>query len=154
MQLQLNICHIYIYYLMYNYLYNTRFEFRWSVSFVSQYTYATTHEGLVFIALSKKSSINAQIHYIHSVYGCRGRLRPKFWPEVIKLFPCSTQLSMEFILLINVKMPTFISMTNTTSERLKAKNLLHLLLWAVEISCSGELSMEKVYNLGASSLAL
>ena len=48
-------------------------------------------------------------------------------PEVIKLFPCSTQLCMKFILLINVKMPTivgiltFISMINTTSERLKAK---------------------------------
>ena len=27
-------------------------------------------------------------------------------PEVIKLFSCSTQLSMRFILLINVKMPT------------------------------------------------
>ena len=50
-------------------------------------------------------------------------------PEVIKLFTCSTHLSMNFILLINVKMPTivgiltFISMINTTSERLKARNL-------------------------------
>ena len=41
---------------------------------------------------------------------------------------CSTQLSIEFIMLINVKMPTivgiltFISMINTTSERLKARN--------------------------------
>ena len=49
-------------------------------------------------------------------------------PEVIKLVPCSTQLSMKFILLINVKMPTtvgiltFISMINTTAERLKARN--------------------------------
>ena len=46
-------------------------------------------------------------------------------PEVIKLFPCSTQLCTKFILLINVKMPTiltFISMVNTTSERLKARN--------------------------------
>ena len=48
-------------------------------------------------------------------------------PEVIKLFLCSTQLSTKFILLINVKMPTivgiltFISMINTTSERLKAR---------------------------------
>ena len=44
-------------------------------------------------------------------------------PEVIKLFPCSTQLSMKFTLLIkfNVKMP-FISMINTLSERLKARN--------------------------------
>ena len=48
-------------------------------------------------------------------------------PEVIKLFSCSIQMSTEFILLINVKMPTigiltFISMMNTTSERFKARN--------------------------------
>ena len=49
-------------------------------------------------------------------------------PEVIKLVPCSVQLSTKFILLINVKMPTivdiltFISMINTISERLKTKN--------------------------------
>ena len=30
--------------------------------------------------------------------------------EVIKLFPCSTQLSVIFFLLINVKMPTFVGM--------------------------------------------
>ena len=48
-------------------------------------------------------------------------------PEVIKLFPCSTQLNMKFIFLINVKMPiivgilTFISMINTTSEILEAR---------------------------------
>ena len=47
---------------------------------------------------------------------------------VIKLFSCSTQVSPKFILLINVKMPTivgiltFISMINTTSGRLKARN--------------------------------
>ena len=29
-------------------------------------------------------------------------------PEVIKLFPCSTQLSTTFILIINVKMPTIV----------------------------------------------
>ena len=29
-------------------------------------------------------------------------------PEVIKLFPCSTQLSTKFIMLINVKMPTIV----------------------------------------------
>ena len=49
------------------------------------------------------------------------------WPEVIKLFSCSTQLCMKFFLLINVKMPTivgiltFTSMINTTSERLKPR---------------------------------
>ena len=48
--------------------------------------------------------------------------------EIMKDFPFSTQLSTKFILLINVKMPTivgiltFISMINTTSERLKARN--------------------------------
>ena len=49
-------------------------------------------------------------------------------PEVIKLFPCSSQLSTKFILLINAKMPatvgilTFVSMINTSPERLKARN--------------------------------
>ena len=49
--------------------------------------------------------------------------------EVIKLFSCSTQLSTICILLINVKISTivgiltFISMINTTSERLKARNI-------------------------------
>ena len=48
--------------------------------------------------------------------------------EVKKLFSCSTQLSMQFILIINVKMPTivgiltFISMINTTFDRFKARN--------------------------------
>ena len=67
-----------------------------------------------------------QSYYIHitaSVKPC---------PEVIKLFSYSAQLSTKFILLINVKMPTivgiltFISMINTTSERLKGKKLLYL----------------------------
>ena len=62
---------------------------------------------------------------------CLLNLCNQFWPrsgpEVIKLFSCSTQLSTKFILFINVKMPTivgiltFISMINTTSERLKAR---------------------------------
>ena len=49
-------------------------------------------------------------------------------PQGYKLFSCSTQLSTKFILLINFKMPklvcilTFISMINTTSEKLKARN--------------------------------
>ena len=51
-------------------------------------------------------------------------------PDVIQLFPRSTQLSTKFILLINVKMPTivgiltFISRINATSERLSARNFL------------------------------
>ena len=59
-----------------------------------------------------------------------GNLMPRliellFIDRGLKLFPCSTQLSTKFILLINVKMPTivgilkFTSMINTTSERLR-----------------------------------
>ena len=46
--------------------------------------------------------------------------------NVLKQFSCSTQLSMEFIMLISVKMAniagilTFISMVNTAYESLKA----------------------------------
>ena len=49
--------------------------------------------------------------------------------EVLKLFICLTELSLKFIKLINVKMPTivgiltFISMMNTTSERLTARKV-------------------------------
>ena len=49
---------------------------------------------------------------------------------VIKLFSCSTQLSMKFIMLIYVKMPTivgiltFSGMINTTPESLKARKIL------------------------------
>ena len=46
--------------------------------------------------------------------------------EVIKLAPCSTLLSMKFILPMNAKIwhLTLISMINTTSEKLKAINVL------------------------------
>ena len=43
-------------------------------------------------------------------------------PEVIKLFSYSTQLSMKFIMLINVKMPTTV-MINTTSESLEERKV-------------------------------
>ena len=49
------------------------------------------------------------------------------------LFSCSTQMSTKFILLINVKMPTiidiltFISMINTTSERLTQVSVYYFL---------------------------
>ena len=38
-------------------------------------------------------------------------------PEVIKLFSCSTQLSMKFVLLINVKMPTNVGILIFMSEK-------------------------------------
>ena len=38
-------------------------------------------------------------------------------PEVIKLFSCSTQLSMEFFLPINVKMPTVVGILTFMSGK-------------------------------------
>ena len=61
--------------------------------------------------------------------------------RVRNLFSCSTQLSMKFILLINVKMPTivgiltFISMITTTSESLKARYVY----FSPYFSCYGQL---------------
>ena len=37
-------------------------------------------------------------------------------PKVIKLFPCSNQLSMKLILLINVKMPTVVGILTFMSR--------------------------------------
>ena len=41
----------------------------------------------------------------------------KSGPEVIKLFSCSTQLSMKFFLLINVKMPTIVGILTFMSGK-------------------------------------
>ena len=81
-------------------------------------------------------------------------------PEVIKLFPCSTQLSTKFILLINVKMPTIvgiltlISMINTTSDGLKARNLFIRLYFCFyeQLKFCAQLSWawKRFYNLRAS----
>ena len=81
------------------------------------------------------------------------------YPEVIKLFPCSTQLSTKFILLINVKMPTivgiltFISMINTSSERLNARNffICRYFSFYEQSKFHAQLSWawKKFYNLGA-----
>ena len=55
--------------------------------------------------------------------------RRRAGPEVIQLVLCSTQLSTNFIMLINIKMPTnvgiltFISMLNATSESLKVRTV-------------------------------
>ena len=53
-------------------------------------------------------------------------------PQGYKTFSCSTQVTMKFIMLINVELQTivgiltFISMLNTTSESLKARKLFIL----------------------------
>ena len=73
--------------------------------------------------------------------------------EVIKHFSFSTQLGMEFIMLIIVKMPTiigiltFISMMNTASGSSKARKVLivgNLGLNELLIPCSVEFIMKSV----------
>ena len=77
---------------------------------------------------------NKRDYWIHTILTVIVKNNPQnldLAPEFIKRFSCSTQLSTKFILLINVKMPTivgiltFISMINTTSERLKARNFFN-----------------------------
>ena len=74
-----------------------------------------------------KSSTNILFSLFFEVISCKIE-RNHTGPEVIKLFSCSTQLSTKFIQLTIVKMPTivgiltFISMINTTPERLTARN--------------------------------
>ena len=69
------------------------------------------------ISLSQTSEKGEKLEFSH--------FSAKPGPEVIKPFSCSSQ-RVEFIMLINVKMPTivgiltFISMINTTPEGLKA----------------------------------
>ena len=38
-------------------------------------------------------------------------------PEVIQLFSCSTQVNMKFFLLINIKMPTMVSILTLMSKK-------------------------------------
>ena len=45
------------------------------------------------------------------------KISAKSGPEVIKLFSCSTQLSMKFFLLINVKMPTIVGILTFRSRK-------------------------------------
>ena len=62
-------------------------------------------------------------------------------PKVIKLFSCSTQLSMNFFLLINVKMPTLVgiftfmsgknSILGLSEPRKKAKFLDNFILVSI-----------------------
>ena len=52
-----------------------------------------------------------------SVIHCQMILSDIPGPEVIKLFPCSTQLSMKVFLLINVKMPTIVGILTFMSGK-------------------------------------
>ena len=78
-------------------------------------------------------------------------------PEVIKS-SCSTQLSMKFFMLINVKMPTIVGILTLISRKIsilglsepekKLHFLIFLYLLAFKNSCLAESCMEKVYNSG------
>ena len=72
--------------------------------------------------------------------------------KVIKRFSYSTQLSRKFILLINVKMPTivgiltFISIINTTSERLKSRNFFICWYFRVYKQLKFHAQSQKIHN--------
>ena len=53
---------------------------------------------------------------IHSIFYDPHSLKRTPGPEVIKLFSCSTQLSMKFFLLIIVKMPTVVGILTFMSR--------------------------------------
>ena len=62
------------------------------------------------------SVVIPMFHYIAAVVdGSFASNRPG--PEVIKLLSCSTQLSMKFFLLINVKMPTIVDILTFMSRK-------------------------------------
>ena len=79
----------------------------------------------------RKTSNNIKCHYFHQVshFLCSENTRHhpeyivrivnccKSGPEVIKLFSCSTQQSMKFFLLINVKMPTSVGIFTFMSRK-------------------------------------
>ena len=116
------------------------------------------------IPMNKKSYPKRQMtHLIRVLWSCEDLAfaiiwvpRHSDWPQGYKKKSCSTQLSTKFILLINVKMPTsvgiltFISMINTTSERLKASNFFICLYFSFYVQCV-QLSWawKKFYNLRA-----
>ena len=76
-------------------------------------------------------------------------------PEALKLSSCSTQLSMKFIMLINVKMPTIVGiltlicMINTAYESLQVRKFFifqHFSFYG-QLKFHAQLSMKKIYNL-------
>ena len=81
-------------------------------------------------------------------------------PLRYKTFSCSTQLSMKFFLLINVKMPTIVgiltfmcrknNILSFSEPEIKLNFLIFSYLWAFKFSCLAELSLKIFfYNLDA-----
>ena len=83
----------------------------------------------------------------------------KSGPEVIKRFSCSTQLSMKFSLLINLKLLIIANsfLLNIAEHEIfsvnkyeNANNRWHFHIYLLrKFQCSAELSMKKFHNLGA-----
>ena len=75
--------------------------------------------------ISERCALNTFFSTSADISGYQNSSNPDL--EVIKVFSCSTKLSMTFILLINVKTPTivgvltFISKRNPASESFKAR---------------------------------
>ena len=65
--------------------------------------------------------------------------RVRSGPEVIKLFSCSTQLRLKFILLINVKMPTIVGILTFMSR-------INYRLWSSKPSISVYLGYFGIYE--------
>ena len=61
--------------------------------------------------------MSCQFARIHTSYMTSELTDAQAGPEVIKLFSCSTQLSMKFFLLINVKMPTIVGILTFKSGK-------------------------------------
>ena len=91
--------------------FSARTNFRQCIPLVSQTTDYKVHSGIchvllyfyehpTFILALKVTLLIVQYSFILRI--AIGRLDSKPSPEVIKLFSCSTQLSMKFYLLINV----------------------------------------------------
>ena len=69
--------------------------------------------------MSSRIVVNIGFSFFHSIITFASL---RSGPEVTKLFSCSTQLSMKFIMLITiVGILTFISMINTTSDSTSCK---------------------------------
>ena len=64
--------------------------------------------GTCYSPISKKEELK-DLNFAGNIFDRTG-------PKVIKLFSCSIQLRLKFILLINVKMPTFVGILTFMSR--------------------------------------
>ena len=117
----------------------------------------------VYVCAVWKASLLLQYMWCFKSITCWTQTFKMFesWPWGCKTFSCSTQLSVKFILLINVKMPTivgiltFINRINTTFESFKVRKffIFHHFSFYEQLKFHALLSWawKKFYNLGARS---